>query len=170
MRIIITVLISCILLGCSVVFKQAPLLPRENLKVAVLPFTARGPALSGSVGHIAADELTTLLFTDKQIPIVDRSQVNYCLEMDGINNAYFLSRQQLAQIADSLTASVVVLGLIENRPRASELTHNRSVVAITLRFLNAENGEVLTIVHQEKAGKVPQAMVQPLLTELVREL
>ena len=158
-------------LGCASVFKQKPLLPRDNLKVAVLPLTARGPAISAGLGHVTADRLTTLLFRDRKIPVVDRSQVNDCLETADIDNVYFLSRDQLTQIADTLTASVVVLGLIENSPPGPAVSQERATVGITLRFIDAKNGEVLTILHAEKEGKsAVQAIVRPLLAELVKGL
>jgi len=171
MKKLIFILIALLLAQCVPFRGSGSKLPKENLKIAVLPFTARGPAVSQRTGHIAADKLTTLLFMEKKMPVVDRSQVNYILHERQIENVYFLSGEDLAEIADTLKASVIVLGLIENRTKQKEFETPENTLAITLRFLDGKTGEILEMANgTKKDKKPPEEMIETILSELIANI
>ncbi|RMD47928.1 MAG: hypothetical protein D6830_07915 [Ignavibacteria bacterium] len=134
-------------------------------KIAVLPFTARGAGMSQRIGHIAADKLTTLLFMHQQAQIVDRSIVNYELHRIGVENVYFLSREQLTSLADTLHASLIVLGLIENQSKSQNIPGGKNVIAITLRFLNGKTGEVKYLVYQRMESNLSPLEILDLVLQ-----
>lgn len=155
----VVVLCALGMMRCSF-FAAAPSpLPPGAHKMLVLPFTGRGPGLSVRSGHSAADQLTAYLFMRGHLPVVDRSQVNDMLQQQEQENVYFLSRASLCALADTLGASVVVLGLIENQPLAAGWQPPRQRLSITLRFLDGRTGEVLHISQRRAESRAPLAQI-----------
>lgn len=142
-------------------------------RVAVLPFTARGAGISARVGYVAADQLTTYLFSEKQMTVVDRSQINACLNQAGINNLYFLGRNDLLALADTLDADCIVMGIIDSERLLNEnlWKQRRGRISITLRFLEGESGEVRKIVRESrKFEHSPTENIDQILREIVKQL
>lgn len=167
----VVVLCALSLLRCGFVAGTTSKLPPGPHKLLVLPFTGRGPGLSLRSGHGAADQLTAYLFMQGNFPVVDRSQVNDMLQQVEKENVYFLSRASLCALADTLGASVVVLGLIENQPAEAGRRHPLHRLTVTLRFLDGRTGEILHIAQRRAESRAPPAqIIDDLLRALVDEL
>ncbi len=142
-------------------------------KVAVLPFTARGAGISARTGHVAADQLTSYLFREREMAVIDRSQVNASLHQAGINNLYFLGKNQLLALADSLDADCVIMGIIDSKSLLnSDLwAGRRGSLSITLRLLEGKSGEVRNIVQaSRKFQQSPAEKIEIILQELIKRL
>lgn len=171
MRQLAFIIIALLLWECAGPYRHKLPLPAENLKVVVFPFTTRGPGLSQRSEYIAADMLTVMLYTSKHIPVVDRSIVNDELSRRQVGNPYFLSRQTLKAVADTLQASVVVLGAVENNIIRQRLNATRHTVTVTLRFLDGQTGDILYIdEYSESAGQPPETLLDQCLRVLVDRL
>ena len=167
----VVVLCALSLMRCNFLAGTPSTLPPGPHKLMVLPFTGRGPGLSLRNGHIAADRLTAYLYMHRHYPVVDRSQVNDLLQQAGKANVYFLSRASLCALADTLDASVVVLGLIENQPAEVGGQHPLHRLVITLRFLDGRTGEILHIVQRRAESRAPLTQViDDMLRALVDKL
>lgn len=165
------VLCALCLMRCGFFAGTSAKLPPGPHKMLVLPFTGRGPGLSLRSGHRAADQLTAYLFMHRQFPVVDRSLVNDMLQQVEKENVYFFSRASLCALADTLGASVVVLGLVENQPAEAGWRHPRQRLTVTLRFLDGRTGEILHIAQRCAEGRAPPAQIMDdLLRALVDEL
>lgn len=142
-------------------------------RVAVLPFTARGAGISARTGHVAADQLTSFLFSEKNMAVVDRSQVNASLNQAGINNLYFLGKNALLALADSLNADCIVMGIIDSeRLLNKDLSErHRGRLSITLRLLEGESGEIRNIVQESQNFEhSPAEKMNAILREIVGRL
>ncbi|NIR65873.1 MAG: hypothetical protein GWO08_14850 [Gammaproteobacteria bacterium] len=169
-KITLLVCLALLLQNCAL-FRSPPKLPEKNIKVVVLPFTTRGPNVSNRTGYIAADKLTSFLFVKKKMRVVDRSLVNHTLNRKSIDNVYFLSQQELVEIADTLNASVVVLGLLENRTLQQDMFASQNIITVTLRFLAGDSGETLQIVYEtQKTDLKPLLVLDEFLETMVDKL
>ncbi len=149
------------------------LVTKKIERVAVLPFTVRGAGISARVGHVAADQLTTYLFSEKQMAVVDRSQINACLNQAGINNLYFLGKNELLALADTLNADCIVMGIIDSERLLNKdlWEQRRGRTVITLRFLEGESGEVRNIVRESrKFEHSPTEKIERMLRDIVKQL
>ena len=159
------------LLCCSPFHQVQPFYSVETVKMAILPFTGRGAGISQRSGHIAADRLTTYLYLKKQISVVDRSQVSHVLHHLGIKNTYFLGKKELIEIADTLDASIVVLGLLENEAKQAHWKTPVNTLTVTLRFLDGKTGEILHILHKrDQVKSEPDSFADTLLKTMVCNL
>lgn len=136
--------------------------------IVVPQFAVRGSGLNSGTAFAAADQLTTLLFTNRNNPVIDRSQVNAWLLSQGIEQTYTFAPGSVVTMADTLNASVVVLGLIESTRIDRQWPEVRHRLSITLRMLSGKTGEVLKIVHgANEASTDAASMIGPLLKKLV---
>ncbi len=144
---------------------------KEKVTVAVLPFSGSGDHITERIKFLAADELTTFLYVKKEIPVIDRSRVNYVLAKMNIDNTYLLSGEELVQISDTLCASIIVLGSIVNDSRDVEIESEKKRIIITLRFLNGQTGEVIGMLYKRRTSKKDIAeVVRSVLKKIVGEI
>jgi hypothetical protein len=155
MKTMYLILIGIIFFSCSptLIFERKKAVDKNEIITAVLPFNVRGNNVSGRLGNLAADELTTALFIRKNIPIIDRSQVNHMLIQQQVNNPDVMSRQKLINLADSLRAAIVVLGFIENDSDILNPENHKNKLTITVRFLSGKTGEILKIIRERSESK-----------------
>ena len=167
---VMVMVMSALAISCGITGRTGQL-PKEDLKIAVLPFTARGPGMSQRTGLIAADRITTYLFVKKRIQVADRSQVNFVLHDHGLENMYFLSRTQLSAVADTLNASVILLGMIENSTEQADLLMPENRINVTLRFLDGKTGRILKIYYgTQKTRRSPELVLDEILQKAVEKL
>lgn len=171
MKYLLILLGAVLLFQCGSFREKGIGLPQEELRIAVLPFTTQGPGLSEWAGHIAADRLTTYLYINKRIPVIDRSQVSYALNSMKLENLYYLSQADLQALAKKLNATVIVLGVLENRAQQRTLDDQKNKLTITLRFLDGKSGDISQILYQTKTDQnPPQQMIDEVLAALVGRL
>ena len=115
--------------------------------------------------------MTTLIYVEKKIPVIDRSRVNFILKELEIENPYFLSRNDLTTIADSLGANVIILGMMNRETESPDPEKSVNYLNITLRFLDAESGEVIGIIYEkDTTGEPPFKVIPVMLENIVRQL
>ena len=169
MKRLIGFLCILIFLNCATNHYFSRKLKKSKTVIAVLPFTGKG--MSKTLGYLAADELTTLIYIEKKIPVVDRSRVNFILKELEIENPYFLSRDNLTTIADSLGANVIILGMMNRENESPDPEKSVNYLNITLRFLDAESGEVIGIIYEkDTTGEPPFKVIPVMLENIVRQL
>ncbi len=141
----------------------------EKLKIAVLHFAGKG--INRDMKYLAADYLSSQFYLHKKIPIVDRSQVNEIARVFNIENPYFLSKQQLCSLADTLDSDIMVLGNIIFSPDQTELDKTSGWLGITLRFLDGTSGDVLFILYRNVYIPAPSYnQIRRILDEMVSRL
>ncbi|RQW06670.1 MAG: hypothetical protein EH225_02905 [Calditrichaeota bacterium] len=118
----------------------------EKMKLAVLHFGGKG--INRDLKYLAADYLTSRMYSVKKMPVVDRSQVNAAARLLEIVNPYFLSRRELCLLADSLQADLMVLGNVIYNPDRNQQEQTGGWMGITLRFLDGQSGEVRFIIYR----------------------
>ena len=139
--------------------------------VVLTNFTVRGSDLGTASGYKAADRLTTLLYEQRKTQVIDRSQINAWMVSSGFSHTYALARQDLQLMADTLNASVVILGLVESSALAVEWPNRRHRVSVTLRMLCGKSAKVLNIVHRDReSDQQPEMVINAILEELVQEI
>jgi hypothetical protein len=142
---------------------------KKKDSIAVLPFSGTG--ISQNEKYLAADELTTFLFLDKKIPVIDRSQINSFIKTLQIENPYVVSKEQLIHLADTLNATVLVLGLIEKKSIQNELEDSITAISITLRFLDGQSGEVRGIIYEQEKSELPRfEIIRDMLRSMVNKI
>lgn len=164
-------IIICILhfISCSSNIHFQQKLKRKETKMAVLHFSGKG--VSKTLRYLAADELTTLLYVDKKYSVVDRSLVNAVAHEFEIENPYFLSRETLITISDSLSANVIVLGLIENEKDPGILEKGENHLKIILRFLDGNSSDVMGMIYEKESSIEPPFKVVPsMLVRMINKL
>lgn len=164
-------IIICIFLficcSSNIHFQQK--LKRKEAKMAVLHFGGKG--VSKTLRYLAADELTTLLYVGKKYSVVDRSLVNAVVQEFEIENPYFLSKEKLITVSDSLSANVIVLGLIENEKDPGVLEKGENHFTITLRFLDGKSSDVMGMIYEKESSFEPPFKVVPgMLVRMVNKL
>lgn len=164
-------LIICIFLfiSCSSNIHFQQKLKRKEVKMVVLHFSGKG--VSRTLRYLAADELTTLLYVNKKYEVVDRSLVNAVAQEFEIENPYFLSKEKLITMSDSLSANVIVLGSIENEKDPGVLEKGENHFKITLRFLDGKSSDVIGMIYEKESSFEPPFKVVPgMLVRMVNKL
>lgn len=157
--------------GCSWLRLSTPEPSATVSRIAVLPFTVRGAGISTKTGYIAADKLTTHLYLKRKLAVVDRSQVNDILRKVDVKNVYYLSKEQLNLLSDTLQAGTVVLGMIDSEAISDNVLSPRQQISLTLRFLDGQTGEILKILHSSrKTRTVNLPLIDKMLQDAVGEI
>lgn len=140
-------------------------------KYAVLPFTVRGSGTGARVGYQAADRLSTLLSIKKRLEIVDRSFVNGAIQELEIENLYVMPQHQFLEVADTLNADVLILGMFDYRPLSVYEKKRKAQMLITLRLLESQTGKVLKVVYRKSESKdAVEKQMEKLLLAVVDQI
>ncbi len=158
MKTILLVILLALNMTCSSANLFQKIIRQENSRVAILPFSGKG--ISRDMKYLAADEWSDKLFVLRNIPVVDRSQVNSIIRTLGIENTYFLSRRQLSAMSDSLEANIIALGSIIYFSHHTEPDKSHNYLSITLRFLEGHSGRILFMI--QKAAPVRDCSFQTI--------
>ncbi len=144
-------------------------LDRKNDVIAVCPFT--GSNVSRTISNFAADELNRILFINKNLSVVDRSQVNYLIKSMVLENPYYLSRRDIRSFADSLQVNVIVLGNIEYHPLNRYEISGKYFISITLRFIDVNSFAVSGMIYDEIriSGNINEAL-SLLLEKMINKI
>jgi hypothetical protein len=159
MKQLYTIICIFLFISCSSNIHFQQKLKHKEAKLAVLHFSGKG--VSRTLRYLAADELTTLLYVDKKYLVIDRSLVNAVVQEFEIENPYFLSKEKLITVSDSLSANVMVLGLIENEKDAGFLEKGENHFTITLRFLDGKSSDVIGMIYEKESSFEPPFKVIP---------
>ncbi len=156
-------------------FIEKSLIYNKESRIAVLPFVVRGGGMSKDFGHILADELSHTLFLKKGVSVVDRSQVNKALVILKITNPYYLSRNELRMVSDTLKASTIVMGIVDNFNQQGTILSRdfRSVpiITLTIKYLDGKTGNLIGIQVESRKGELSPIMVcREIITKLVDNL
>ncbi|MAT40477.1 MAG: hypothetical protein CL946_12845 [Ectothiorhodospiraceae bacterium] len=142
----------------------------DSTQVAVLPFTARGTGLSERHGYLAADRLTTLLFIQSGIAVVDRSLVNHELHEMKITTSYYIGATDIRNLGRALGANLLVLGFLDIVPTDKAMSAG-PILAVTLRFVECRSGRVVNIIDTRLViDKTPEIAIGKLLETAIGEV
>ena len=136
--------------------------------VAVLNFEYSGSFISSKHSKLIADLVTSELFIEKKINVIDRSLVkNVLKKYDNAKTGRF-SREEIQNIGTELKATHIALGNLNSIDSIEEFyeTGLRSI-DISMRILDSETGDVVGILRQQQQGKVN---IEELIKIAVREM
>lgn len=148
---------------CSVSSRFIKELDRRNTTIAVLPFNGTG--ISKTYLDLATDEFTRLIFIKKGFQVIDKSQVKYYLRKIKPDHSILFSKEHYFLLADTLQATVIILGSIELFFIPSEHEENLQHLIITLRFINGANAEIFGMVYEKTTTVLPLSQIIPELLE-----
>jgi len=106
-QMIIQLFMILMCLNCSSNIRLRNNLEKKEHIIAVVPFTGKG--VNKNLCYSAADELTRLLFIEKNINVIARSRVNAAMAELKIENPYYFSTADLKMFSDNLDASSDIL-------------------------------------------------------------
>ncbi|MCK4892464.1 MAG: hypothetical protein KAT07_00785 [Calditrichia bacterium] len=146
MRQMIILLLTIILwLNCSSNIRLHQNLKKKEHVLAIVPFTGKG--VNKNWCYSAADELTRLLFIEKNINVIDRSRINSALVELKIENPYYFSSEEMRTFSDTLDATIICLGRIYNHVQHKERNEPINHLSITLSFVDGRNTKVIGMIY-----------------------
>lgn len=135
----------------------------EKTIIAVLPFYGNG--VSPVITQLATNELLRLIFITHKIAVSEPLEINYYLRKMNLNDSYAISSAQWGELADSLGATHLVIGLIESSftPEPEEKSLQR--VTVTLRFIDCENRRIVGMISKKTLTSESLEHVIPFMLE-----
>ena len=146
-QMIFPLFIILICLNCSSNIRLNSNLEKKEHIVAVFPFTGKG--VNKNWCYSAADELTRILFIEKNINVIARSRVNAAMADLKIENPYYFSSSDLKIFSDTLDATIICLGRIYSSVLHLGEKESINQVSITLSFIDGRNTNVIGIIYDQ---------------------
>ena len=146
-QMIIQLFMILMCLNCSSNIRLRNNLEKKEHIIAVVPFTGKG--VNKNLCYSAADELTRLLFIEKNINVIARSRVNAAMAELKIENPYYFSTADLKMFSDTLDASIICVGQINSY--ALRQGENKPIyyLSITLSFIDGRDTNVIGIIYDQ---------------------
>jgi curli biogenesis system outer membrane secretion channel CsgG len=145
---------------------------QDSRVVAVLDFDQQGFISGDKIGGFAADELTTALFINRSLKVVDRALVRAATLQKNLSPST-MTAEDICGLASALKADLIVLGNITRLD--SETTDPQGNGAIhaqlTIRILSAKDGSVIGMATDSisKKGEL-QAIIGKAVKEMAEDV
>ena len=126
----------------------------STIAIAVLNFEYSGPFISAKHSKLIADLITSELFIEKQINVIDRSLVKNVLTKYENSKSGRFSREDIQNIGNELKATYIALGNLNSLDLIEDYYETGlRRINITIRVLASETGNVVGILRQQQQGK-----------------
>jgi hypothetical protein len=143
--------------GC-VIFRSGSteswFLGKSARTVAVLDFEQEGFTHDGEIGTFAADELTSKLFIERKLKVVDRALIRAKMA-DLRFNPQMSDVKEIQTLGMALNADCLILGKItqiSNVELESEIEQKKTI-QISFRLVSPISGDVIGMISKENSQK-----------------
>lgn len=139
---------------------------------SVLNLEYQGLNLSSKIADTAADRLSTQLYVNNKLAIVDRSMVKAALSKLNIKNSGKISREELTKLANLLNTDYVILGkLVSNSTIDIYEGSPKGKISLSLRILDTESGQVQAMAYYSVSSKnSPSKAIEKLISGISSKL
>jgi curli biogenesis system outer membrane secretion channel CsgG len=153
-------------------YSQSRFMMQDSRVVAVLDFEQDNIIGGEKLGAYAADELTTALFINRKLKVIDRTLVkSKTIEKNVSPSA--MTADGIHDLASALNADFLILGQITRQDAAGTdpLNSEKIHMGITLRILSGKDGSVVGMVTKSvsKKGRM-QEIVANALRQMAEEV
>jgi TolB-like protein len=140
----------------------------DSLAVAVLNFQYSGHLLSSGLANNTADRLTSELYLNRKLKVIDRSLIRNALSKYETSNKGRFSISEIKNIGGELGAGYLILGSIHSLGSIENTFEEENCeLLMTIRLLRADTAEVVGIAQHSVVGEED---INKLINRLVEEL
>jgi len=172
-RLFILIFPVLLLISCYTRYSNTEFIDEFNFKdstitIAVLNFEYSGSFISSKHSKLIADLVTSELFIEKKINVIDRSLVKNVLKKYANAKTGRFSREEIQNIGMELKATHIALGNLISMDSIEdfyELGSRR--IDISMRILDSGTGNVMGILRQQQHGR---ENIEELIKIAVREM
>jgi len=164
----VLLLISCYTRYSNNEFNDDFNIKDSTITIAVLNFEYSGSFISSKHSKLVADLVTSELFIEKKINVIDRSLVKNDLKKYEKSKTGRFSRNEIRSIGTELKATHIALGNLNSIDSIEDFYETGlRRINISMRVLESETGNVVGILRQQQQGK---ENIEELIKIAVREM